>query len=160
MESELFDYEHASSGAASFYPAQCSSLKKGGYVIIKKRPCKVVELSTSKPGKHGHAKVNYVGLDVFTGRKYTDCAPSSSNVHVPNVKKGNAQLIGIGEDDFAHLLISGRTKDDIRVPDGSLGDDVRAIFDQDGEALVTILSACDEEAIVAVKACPPSYGSG
>ncbi|XP_071944449.1 eukaryotic translation initiation factor 5A-1-like [Antedon mediterranea] len=151
MESDLFDYEHASSGAASFYPAQCSSLKKGGYVIIKKRPCKVVELSTSAPGKHGHAKVNYVGLDIFTRRKYMQFAPSNSMIQVPNVKKGNAQLIGIG-DGFAHLLINGIVSS-IRVPEGRLGDEVRDIFDEDGEALVTILSALDEEAIVGVRAC-------
>ena len=31
------------------------------------RPCKIVEMSTSKTGKHGHAKVHLVALDIFTG---------------------------------------------------------------------------------------------
>ena len=26
-------------------------------------------MSTSKTGKHGHAKVNFTGLDIFTGKK-------------------------------------------------------------------------------------------
>jgi hypothetical protein len=39
------------------YPQQCSALRKNGYVMIKSRPCKIMEMSTSKTGKHGHAKV-------------------------------------------------------------------------------------------------------
>lgn len=34
------------------------------HVVIKNRPCKIVDMSTSKTGKHGHAKVNLVGIDV------------------------------------------------------------------------------------------------
>ena len=33
------------------------------------RPCKIVEMSTSKTGKHGHAKVHMVALDIFTGEE-------------------------------------------------------------------------------------------
>ena len=35
--------------------------------IPQNRPCKIVEMSTSKTGKHGHAKVHLVALDIFTG---------------------------------------------------------------------------------------------
>ena len=30
------------------------------------RPCKIVEMSTSKTGKHGHAKVHLVAIDVWS----------------------------------------------------------------------------------------------
>lgn len=40
------------------YPQQCSALRKNGYVMLKDRPCKIMEMSTSKTGKHGHAKVD------------------------------------------------------------------------------------------------------
>ena len=39
------------------YPQQCSALRKNGYVMLNNRPCKIMEMSTSKTGKHGHAKV-------------------------------------------------------------------------------------------------------
>ena len=36
---------------------------------MRDKPCKVVDMSTSKTGKHGHAKVNFTGVDIFTGKK-------------------------------------------------------------------------------------------
>ena len=56
----MADDEYHTSGAdsAKVVPAQCSSLRKGGFVMLKGHACKIVEMSTSKTGKHGHAKVS------------------------------------------------------------------------------------------------------
>ena len=40
-------------------------------IFCQNRPCKIVEMSTSKTGKHGHAKVHLVALDIFTGGNET-----------------------------------------------------------------------------------------
>ena len=53
------DFNQGDSGASETFPMQCSALRKGGFVMIKGRPCKIVEMSTSKTGKHGHAKVSF-----------------------------------------------------------------------------------------------------
>ena len=51
------DFETGDAGSSKTYPQQCSALRKNGHVVIKGRPCKIVDMSTSKTGKHGHAKV-------------------------------------------------------------------------------------------------------
>lgn len=51
------DFQSGDSGASATYPVQCSSLRKNGHVMLKGRPCKIVDMTTSKTGKHGHAKV-------------------------------------------------------------------------------------------------------
>ena len=90
----------------------------------------VVEVSTSKTGKHGHAKCHFVAIDIFNGKKLEDIVPSSHNcdvislqlsshvwfyssngtvfiilhisvlLQVPHVNRTDYQLIDISEDGF------------------------------------------------------------
>lgn len=58
MESYVeHEFEAVGSGASETCPNQCSALRKNGHVLLKGRPCKIVDMTTSKTGKHGHAKV-------------------------------------------------------------------------------------------------------
>lgn len=68
-------------------PSQVGAIKKGGFCMLKGFPCKVTEYSTAKPGKHGAAKATIIGNDIFTGKKYEDGGPTSSNIMVPSVTK-------------------------------------------------------------------------
>merc|ERR1712227_612201 len=90
---EEFDFDQAGSGASLTYPKQCSALRKNEFVMIKGHACKIVDMSTSKTGKHGHAKVHMVALDIFDGKKYEDICPSTHNMECPTVKRTEYQLI-------------------------------------------------------------------
>lgn len=147
------DYTEASAGASATYPVQCSSLRKNGFVMLKNRPCRIMEMSTSKTGKHGHAKVHLVGLDIFTNKKYEDLCPSTHNIDVPNVSRSDFQLIDISDDGFATLMNDkGDTRDDLRIPEGELGPKIREEFQkEDNTVIVTVMAATNEEAIIACK---------
>uniref|UniRef100_A0A8R7THR3 Translation initiation factor 5A C-terminal domain-containing protein n=1 Tax=Triticum urartu TaxID=4572 RepID=A0A8R7THR3_TRIUA len=107
----------ADSGASKTYPQQAGAIRKGGHIVIKARPCKVVEVSTSKTGKHGHAKCHFVAIDIFNGKKLEDIVPSSHNCDVPHVDRQDYQLIDITDDGYVSLLTeSGNTKDDLKLP--------------------------------------------
>ena len=129
MDDDIETFENSANADASLtFPMQCSALRKGGHVVIKGRPCRVVEMSTSKTGKHGHAKVNLVGIDIFTGKKYEDMCPSTHNVEVPNISRNELPLIDINDDFMSFLLNNGNTKDDVKLPEGELGDQIRQMF--------------------------------
>ena len=154
MEGEdAVEYQGGASNASTTYPMQCSALRKNGFVMIKSRPCKIVEMSTSKTGKHGHAKVHLVGIDIFNGKRYEDLCPSTHNIDVPNVSRIDFQLIDISDDGFVTLMTDkGDTRDDLRLPDGDLAQKIREEFaKEDNTVLVTVISAVGEESIIACK---------
>jgi translation initiation factor 5A len=150
------DFGGGDAGASKTYPQQCSALRKNGFVMMKGRPCKIVEMSTSKTGKHGHAKVHLVGIDIFTGKKYEDICPSTHNMDVPHVSRKDLQLVDIGSDGFLSLMDdSGDVRDDLRLPsEENLGKEIKERFDKDEQLLVTVLKAVDDEQVVAVKNMP------
>ncbi|KAJ5713846.1 uncharacterized protein N7483_011027 [Penicillium malachiteum] len=158
MSDEQHDvtFESADAGASTTYPMQCSALRKNGHVVIKGRPCKIVDMSTSKTGKHGHAKVHMVAIDIFTGKKLEDLSPSTHNMDVPHVSRKEYQLLDITDDDFLSLLKDdGDTKDDVKIPKGEVGERINRMFkDENKDVNVIIQSAMGEEAAVEAKEAP------
>nr|CAD7266071.1 unnamed protein product [Timema shepardi] len=160
-------FETGDSGASETYPMQCSALRKNGFVMLKARPCKIVEMSTSKTGKHGHAKVHLVGIDIFSAKKYEDICPSTHNMDVPFVKREDYQLTDISDDGYLCLMAdNGDLREDLKIPEGELGQQLRADFEAGKELLVsrnsgritstdvsvcTVLKSCGEECVIAIK---------
>merc|ERR1712187_669870 len=105
-------------GASKTYPQQAGEIRKGSHLMIKGRPCKCVEVSTSKTGKHGHAKAHIVAIDIFTGKKLEDLCPTSHNLEVPFVKRTEYQLLNADAStgEVSLLLEDGGTKDDLNLP--------------------------------------------
>ena len=71
------------------------TLKRGDTIIIDGHACKITETSTSRPGKHGHAKVNMMAVGMLDGKKRNLVMPGHDKVEAPVVEKKNAQVLSV-----------------------------------------------------------------
>lgn len=76
-------------------PVELASIKVGSFVMVENEPCKIVDYSKSKPGKHGSAKARVVAIGVFDGVKRSFVKPVDSNVEVPLIEKRSGQVISL-----------------------------------------------------------------
>ena len=135
------------------FPKQAGALKKGDFAILDGFPCKIQEITTSKTGKHGHAKASIMGYDIFDGKKHEDSCPTSHNLDCPEVVTNNFQLMDIAEDGYLTLLDEdGNEKTDLKMPtDPELANKIRSMFDDGKDLIVTVQQAVGKEAAIDVK---------
>jgi translation initiation factor 5A len=146
-------FEESSSGASMSVPRQANTLKKGMYVVLNGRPCKIVEITFSKNGKHGHSKANYIAADIFNGKRYDDVCPSSRIVFCPVVTLTQYTLMDISEDKYMQLMSDDHEmKEDLVLPAGEDGEKMQKLFDKGEETIVvTVVNAMGMEDVVSVK---------
>ena len=151
------EFTQGDAGSTGMEKVQAGSLKKGSLVMIKGRPCKVVDFSTAKTGKHGAAKAMVTGIDIFTANKLECTFSTGDNVDAPVVTKTEYSLINIDDEGFVTLMQdNGDVKEDLKLPDDEWLKDVAAkvkeIFDGGkNECLVTVLKSLGTEKIVSVR---------
>jgi len=76
-------------------PVELGSVKVGSYVMVDNEPCRIVDYTKSKPGKHGSAKARVVAIGVFDGVKRSFVKPVDSQVEVPLIEKRSGQVISL-----------------------------------------------------------------
>ena len=118
-------------------------------------------MSTSKTGKHGHAKCHFVAIDIFTGKKMEDLVPSSHTTTVPFVKKEELQCIDVDEDGFLTCLTAaGDTRSDIKLPRElnpappgaeELSQKIQDLLAEEKDFYVIVQSACEKEQVMDTK---------
>ncbi len=98
------------------------SLQKGNYVIIDGAACKVLDTQTSRPGKHGHAKVRLQAIGLLDEKKRDVVMPGHDMVDVPVVDKRTAQVLSI-TGNKANVMDSETYETfDLDIPDELKGD--------------------------------------
>lgn len=84
-------------------PKSVSTLQKGNYVVIDGVASIVTDTQTSRPGKHGHAKVRLVAVGMIDGKKREIVMPGHDNIDVPIIEKKTAQVLSINGD-YANVM--------------------------------------------------------
>lgn len=119
---------------------EASELKIGQYVFLSKRPCKIIELTKSKTGKHGHCKVNVQGVDVITGNKYIDVFPGHIKLFSFELQRGTYQLNNIEEDTVTYM--NDTEESTIRIDvESDIYKEIKQYFDDGCDITVSIIKA-------------------
>ena len=136
---------------------ESNRLKNGSLVMIKGNPCKVTEVSTAKPGKHGSAKVILKGRDILTSKVYECTFHSGDMVDAPIVKRTEYTLLNIEDETQLQLLdAQGEMKEDVNLPEDEhlreVSQKIKEIFEEGKkECLVTVLATLGKEQVVDVR---------
>lgn len=69
-------------------------------MLVDDEPCKILNIQTSKPGKHGEAKARVDAVGIFDGNKRSIVHPVTHKVKVPMIDKRTAQVLAIHGDDI------------------------------------------------------------
>ena len=97
--------------------ASIGTLTKGNYVVIEGVACKVVDTQTSKPGKHGHAKVRLTGVGLLDDKKRVVVLPGHDNMDVPVIEKRTAQVLSISGKMANIMDVETYETFDLEIPD-------------------------------------------
>ncbi len=101
----------------SWRDVEVRELKVGGYMVIDDEPCRIVEMTTSKPGKHGEAKARIVAIGVFDGQKRSIVYPVKHKVKVPIIEKKEAQILAVMGDEVQLMDSETFETFELKIPD-------------------------------------------
>ena len=164
-EEGKYDIAETDSGASLTHNVEASSVRKGGYLMVKGKACKVRDVSTSKTGKHGHAKCKFSAIDIFTGATCEELCPGSHNIEVPFVTKVDYTVMGMEEDHPQLMTEDGDMREDLPIPtsqgysasdDADVSNRIKEYVQEmeDGgeiEIIVTVQGAIGKEKIIDVR---------
>lgn len=100
--------------------AELGELREGSFVVIDGEPCRIVEVSKAKTGKHGSAKAHVVAIGLFSGSKKTLIAPVDQKVEVPIIDKRSAQVLAISGNTVQLMDLESFETFEAELPSGEL----------------------------------------
>ncbi|XP_045162328.2 eukaryotic translation initiation factor 5A-1-like [Mercenaria mercenaria] len=154
FDDAMDDLESGDAEMSLTRPVKASALRKNGHVMLHGNPCKIVDMATSRPGKHGHAKIHITGLDLVTGKKYEDISPSTHTMEVPISNRKEYLVVDMGREGVLALMDdAGFVRHDIQATDDDMKKNIadKLAKQDDQDVLVTVLKVLDKELVMAVK---------
>jgi translation initiation factor 5A len=97
--------------------AEVRTLRVNRYMIIDDEPCKIMSISTSKPGKHGESKARIEAIGIFDNQKRSIVHPVKHKVGVPIIDKRTAQIVSIMGDNVQLMDLETYETFEMRVSD-------------------------------------------
>ena len=156
MSDQDENFEITDAGSSMTEKTDTSRLKNGSLVMVKGNPCKVTDVTTAKPGKHGSAKVILKGKDILTAKIYECTFHAGDMVDAPIVKRVEYTLLNIDDTTLELLDANGELKSDVNLPEEEhlkeVSRNILKYFEEGKrEVLVTVLNTLGKELVVDCK---------
>lgn len=98
------------------------SMQKGNYVVIEDTACIVSDVKISRPGKHGHAKVNLTAAGMLDNKKRNIVVPGHDHLEVPIIGKKNAQVLSVTGENCNVMDMETFENFDLKIPEELKGE--------------------------------------
>lgn len=72
-----------------------TEMRVGTFLMIDGTAWQVKKMDISKTGKHGHAKVRFEAVSVFSGKKKVAVVPGHDKFEVPMIIKKQGQVLSV-----------------------------------------------------------------
>ncbi|MCK4649951.1 translation initiation factor IF-5A [Candidatus Pacearchaeota archaeon] len=72
-----------------------TEMRVGTFLLLDGVAHQVKKMDISKTGKHGHAKVRFEAINVFSGKKKVSVIPGHDKFEVPMIDKRTAQVLSV-----------------------------------------------------------------
>lgn len=102
-------------------PGSVHNIKKGSSIMIDGAPCRVISITISRPGKHGHAKARIEAMGLIDNRKRIIIRPGDARIDIPTVDKKSAQVLSVSGDKAQIMDSATYETFDIDIPEGLKG---------------------------------------
>lgn len=74
---------------------EATEMRVGTFLMLDGVAHQVKKMDISKTGKHGHAKVRFEAVSVFTGKKKVMVIPGHDKFEVPMIDKRTGQVLSV-----------------------------------------------------------------
>jgi translation initiation factor 5A len=100
----------------AFRMAKVGELKEGTYAIVNDEPSQIVQITKSKPGKHGSAKFRCTAISLFDGRKQSYVNSTDANIQIPIVDKRSGQIVSVSPTSIQLMDLESYEIKDVAIP--------------------------------------------
>ncbi|MBS3815206.1 MAG: translation initiation factor IF-5A [Hadesarchaea archaeon] len=95
---------------------EVGKLNEGNFIIVNEEPCRVAKITTSSPGKHGHAKSKIYAVGIFDGQKRTLVKPSDAKLEAPIIERSTAQVLAVISNSAQLMDLSSYETFELQIP--------------------------------------------
>ena len=116
-----------------------TEMRVGTFLLLDGVAHQVKKMDVSKTGKHGHAKVRFEAVNVFSGKKKVAVIPGHDKFEVPMIDKRNGQVLSVNRNIASIMDNESFENLDLEIGEGveGIGEGVEVEYwDIEGEKLL------------------------